>query len=81
MFHNLKSQRTLDNSTLELRLDIMNKNILYITHRIDTMVATLDTVTHFMSRINKQLDFEGKFGKSLDEFVNETSPQTDSDEQ
>ncbi len=62
-------------------IETIQKNVLYSTHRIDSCVKTLDTITHFMVRINKQLDFEGTFGKTLDEYIEETSPQTDSEEQ
>ncbi len=79
MFHNLKSRRTLDNSTLENKLDLMSKNVLYLTHRVDTCVKTLDTISAFMVRINKQLDFEGKFSEQLDTYM--TSHQTEREEQ
>ncbi len=29
---------------LQLQLDNMNKNILYITHRVDTIIKTLDSL-------------------------------------
>ncbi len=45
MFHNLKSQGTLDNSTLDLKLEIMNKNILYLTHEMDKCVRMLRMLT------------------------------------
>ncbi len=83
MFHNFKSAKggLVINSTLENKLDLLNKNMLYATHRLDTIVKTCDTISLFMVRINKQLDFEGKFGENLDDFVKETSHQTDPDEQ
>ncbi len=62
-------------------IEDLESNMLYCTHRIDTCIKTLDTITHFMYRINKQLDFEGKFGSKLDDYVTSTSPQTDSSEQ
>ncbi len=40
MFHNLKSQRTLDNSTYNLTLNkiiLLNKNVLFITHQMDAV--------------------------------------------
>ncbi len=48
MFHNLKSQRTLDNSTSNLtfnKLEIINKNLLYMTHEMDKCVAMLQKLT------------------------------------
>ena len=56
-------------------IETIQKNVLYMTHRVDTCVKTLDTISTFMVRINKQLDFEGKFGERLDAYV--TSQQTE----
>ncbi len=61
-------------------IETIQKNVLYSSHRIDSCIKTLDVISTFMVRINKQLDFEGKFGEKLDHYL-ETSPQTDSDEQ
>ncbi len=44
MFHSLKSHRTLDNSTSNLtliKLEILNKNMLYVTHELDKCVSML----------------------------------------
>ncbi len=62
-------------------IETIQKNVLYSSHRIDSCIKTLDVISTFMVRINKQLDFEGKFSKTLDDYVEETSPQTDSEEQ
>ncbi len=74
MFHSLKSQGTLDNSTLTLnKFDILNKNILYITHQVDKCFGMLTELTGL-------LETERKLQKQVDDFY-ETSPQTDTDEQ
>ena len=75
MFHNLKSQRTLDNSTLEIRLNLINRNLLYVSHRVDHIVKLMDIWKN-----------EDKLQSQVDEYFgsknsDETSPQTDSDEQ
>ena len=54
---------------------------MYNSHQIDKLVKLSNDIIEFITRINKQLDFEGKFGEKLDRYVEETSPQTDSDEQ
>ncbi len=49
MFHNLKSHRTLDNSTSELtlnKIEILNQNILYITHQIDACLKKVNQIDH-----------------------------------
>ncbi len=70
MFHNLKSQRTLDNSTLNLR--ILNQNILYVTREVDKILKVVESLR--IAQSNQQ---------QVDEYFekDETSPQTDSDEQ
>ncbi len=70
-----------DFQKLNQLLETIQKNVLYSTHRIDSCVRTLDVISTFMVRVNKQLDYEGKFGKRLDEYFDETSHQTDTDEQ
>ncbi len=42
MFHKLKSQRTLVNSTLNL--DYLNKNLLYVTHRVDAIYKLIESL-------------------------------------
>ncbi len=72
MFHNLKSQRTLDNSTLNRtiidKLTVMSKNILYITHAVDRLDNELSIFRHDLDLLHQvQLHYS------------ETSPQTDSE--
>ncbi len=53
-------------------LDTLQKNILYITYRTDSVAKKLDELLHNM-----------KLQKTVDDYFDdkETSPQTDSDEQ
>ncbi len=69
MFHKLKSQGTLVNSTLNLT--ILNQNILYLTHEIDDIKRLL---TRMNSDAILQTQVNGFYDKA-------TSPQTDSEEQ
>ncbi len=71
MFNKLKSNES-DFSSLQHDpfLDIMNKNILYLTHSIDKCLLVL-----------KKLEVDSGLQKQVDEYFEETSPQTDSDEQ
>ncbi len=70
MFHSLKSPGTLDNSTLTLnKLDIMAKNILYLTHEIDKLNREI-------KRLGVDKDLQHQVDKYFDE-DEETSPQTD----
>ncbi len=71
MFHNLKSQRTLDNSTLELDITVVNKNLLYVTHRVDAIFKEIHS-------LRTDLGLQRQATEYLDR---ETSPQTDSEEQ
>ncbi len=55
--------------TLDLRLDIINKNVLYVTHMQDKILKL----------VNKLVNDAG-LQKQVDEyFDDETSPQTDED--
>ncbi len=56
-------------SKIQLQLDIVNKNVLYITHMQDKILKL----------VNK-LVLDRDLQKSVDEYFEETSPQTDSDE-
>ncbi len=51
-------------------LETIQKNILYITYRIDTILKNTNKII-----VDKGLQAQ------VDEFFEETSPQTDSDEQ
>ncbi len=66
MFNNLKSRETLDSSTLTLT--ILNKNILYLTHTMDKCL-----------RVLKEMQSDTTLQKQVDEYFDETSPQTDSE--
>ncbi len=67
MFHNLKSQRTLDNSTVTL--DNLNKNLLYVTHRVDAIYKEIHS-------LKIALALEKQASEYLDEYQ-ETSHQTE----
>ncbi len=51
-------------------IETLQKNILYITYRVDTCLKKLNALV-----VDKGLQ------KQVDEYFEETSPQTDSDEQ
>ncbi len=76
MFHNLKSQRTLDNSTLNL--STLNQNILYITRQVDVILKVLNHI-EADSKLQKQVD--DYFDEGADSYpgLNDTrtSPQTE----
>ncbi len=71
MFHSLKSQRTLDNSTSIVQLAVINKNILYVTHRIDSLYKLVQEIKHDMDLRNQVDEY----------YAPGTSPQTDTGEQ
>ncbi len=60
------------NADFYSKLDILNKNILYITHMQDKILKLLKTIV-----IDK--DLQEQANQAFEE--DETSPQTDSDEQ
>ncbi len=57
--------------TYALKLDILSKNVLYITHQVDKILKLLNTLA-----IDKDLQ------QTVDKYFerDETSPQTESDE-
>ncbi len=59
-------------SKLQLDLEIINKNILYITHMQDKILKLVKELTH-------DKDLQSTVDKYFER--DETSPQTDSDEQ
>ncbi len=65
-----KSIETDFRNKLQLQLDTLSKNVLYITYRIDMLIKRYDKI-----EIDKGLQ------KQVDEYFeeDETSPQTDSD--
>ena len=62
-------QETFENITITKSLNIINGNILYLTHEIDQI-----------KRIVQQIHNTDNAQKQVDNFY-KTSPQTDSDEQ
>ncbi len=70
-------------SIIGSELNLLQKNILYITYRVDSILKnTKQLVTD--KGLQKQVDeyFEqDPFGSAFVESTKETSPQTDSDEQ
>ena len=72
LFDNL-SPKTDFSSKITIQLDILNKNILYVTHECDKI-----------KRIVTRLEHSSNLQKQVDDFMqrdDETSPQTESDEQ
>ncbi len=69
MFNNYKSPETFNSKTFEVKLEILNSNVLYITHEIDQI-----------KKICIQIVNSDKLQKQVDEYFEETSPQTESDE-
>jgi len=68
LFDNL-SPKTDFSSKLQLlaiRLDVINKNILYVTHQTDKILKIMNRMI-----IDKNLQ------NTVDEYFEETSPQTD----
>jgi len=63
---------------LELKLEILNKNVLYVTHMEDKILKML-TKLSTDDGLQKQVD--DYFGSDDEHFPEETSPQTDTDEQ
>ncbi len=51
-------------------IDTLQKNVLYITYRVDTLLKEVKSLT-----VDKGLQSQ------VDEYFEETSPQTDTDEQ
>ncbi len=69
LFDNL-SPKTDFSSKIQLQLEILNKNVLYCTHELD--------------KLNKRVLFilnNTRLQKQVDDYFDETSPQTDSEEQ
>ncbi len=52
------------------KMEILNKNVLYITHELDKALKILRT-----------LERDANLQKQVDEYFDETSPQTESSEQ
>ncbi len=64
-------------------IETIQKNVLYITYRIDTLLKEVKSLT-VDKGLQKQVDeyFEqDPFGSAFKESRDETPPQTDSDEQ
>ena len=56
--------------SIETKLDTETKNVLYITYQTDKII-----------KIVRDLENMSKMQKKIEEFYEETSPQTDTDEQ
>ncbi len=71
LFDNL-SPKTDFSSKIQLKLDILNKNILYVTHECDKILKILN-----------KMNIDSNLQSTVDKYFerDETSPQTDSDEQ
>ncbi len=70
LFDNL-SPKTDFSSKIQLQLDILNKNVLYITHECDKIKKLIDSII-----VNLDV-----YQQTLDYYAKATSPQTESDEQ
>ncbi len=71
LFDNLSPKADFS-SKINTRLEILNKNILYVTHECDKIKKLIDSIIVNLDVYQQTLDF---YAKST------TSPQTDSDEQ
>ncbi len=71
LFDNL-SPKTDFSSKINMRLEMLNKNILYVTHECDKIKKLIDSIIVNLDVYQQTLDF---YAKSV------ASPQTDSDEQ
>ncbi len=76
MFNKLKSQRTLVNSTLDLRT--LNQNILYVTRQADAILKRVDML---ITEQNLTKQANQYFEDHKSEQFDETSPQPEQDEQ
>ncbi len=68
-FDILSPSRTLNLNSSQNKLDIINKNILYLTHEVDKCVAML-----------RRMEVDSKLQKQVTEYFEddeETSPQTE----
>ncbi len=72
LFDNLSPKTDFSSKLTISKLEILNKNVLYITHQTDKILKLLNKLI-----IDKNLQ------NTVDEYFerDETSPQTDSDEQ
>ncbi len=69
LFDNL-SPKTDFSSKIQLKLDIISGNVLYLTHEVDKVKKMVDDI---FLRIQVNKFYQSKI-------VDETSPQTDTDE-
>jgi len=70
LFDNLSPKTDFSSKLTISKLEILNKNVLYITHQTDKILKILNRLV-----IDKDLQ------NTVDEYFEETSPQTDTDEQ
>ncbi len=66
----LKFNRISPNADFYSKLDILNKNILYVTHMQDKILKVVNKLV-----IDKDLQ------NTVDKYFDETSPQTEQEEQ
>ncbi len=71
LFDNL-SPKTDFSSKIQLKLEILNKNVIYLTHEVDKLV-----------KMSKGMYIDRDLQSTVDKYFEEceTSPQTDSTEQ
>ncbi len=79
-FDILSPSRTLNLNSSQTKLDIINKNILYLTHEVDKCVAMLRRM-EVNTKLQKQVDDYFEEGAEAGLEDTRTSPQTDTDEQ
>ncbi len=64
MFYNLKSRETLDSKPLQLdKMEVMSRNILYITHRLDKCLDILEKLqndNHLQKQVDEYFEEEDK---------------------
>ncbi len=70
MFNNSKSPETFNYKSMEIELKLINSNVLYITHEIDQI-----------KKIVIQILNSSKLQRQVDDYFDETSPQTEQVEQ
>ncbi len=69
LFDNLSPKTDFSSKLTISKLEILNKNVLYITHQTDKILKILNRMN-----IDKNLQ------NTVDEYFEETSPQTESDD-
>ncbi len=73
----------LSNKITINKLDLINKNLLYVTHQVDFIrqkIVAMEVDKHLQTQVDEYFE-KDPFGSAFKESLNETPPQTDSDEQ